>query len=67
VDDVGRRRDALGQLRQVRRAADIGELARGLQRLGQRDEVDGLAALRELEHRAEDLAVRAAVEVLGPQ
>jgi hypothetical protein len=67
VDDVGGRGDALGELGQVRGAADVGELARGLQRLGERDEVDGLAALRELEHGAEDLAVRAAVEVLGPQ
>src|SRR5262249_59942339 len=35
------------------------------QRLRERDQVDGLVALRELEHRREELAVRAAVEVVG--
>ena len=65
VDDVRRGRHALGQLRQEGGTPHVGEIAAEPEGLGERDQVDGLAAIREREHGAEELPVRAAVEVVG--
>ena len=64
VGDVGGGRHALGQLGQIRRAADVLQLVAPAQRVGERDQIDRLVALAELDDRAHDLAVRLAVEVL---
>ena len=65
VGDVGGGRDAGGELGDVGRAADRLELAARAQRVGHRDRVDRLIAVRQLGHHAEDLAMRLAVEVVG--
>ena len=65
VLDVGRARHAVDEARDVGDAADVLELRRPRQRFLQRDQVDGVAALVELDHRLEDAAVRVAVEVAG--
>ena len=63
--DGGRRRAR--EARQVGPAADRLQLARPLEGLRDRDDVDRLAPLEQVEHRLEDLAVRLPVEVRGPQ
>src|SRR5271170_2054917 len=65
--DVRSRRHNRRQLRDVRRATDLLEHAAGAQRVGQRDRVDRLAVVGELRHRAEDLAMRLAVEIFRRQ
>ena len=65
VGDVRGGRHALGQLGQVGGAADVLQLVARPQRVGERDQVDRLVALAQVEHRPEDLAVGLAVEVLG--
>ena len=67
VGDVGSARNAVGELGDERRAADRLQLALLAQRLSERHGVDGGAAFGEVEHRGEDLAVRLAVEVVGPE
>ena len=67
VRDIGRRRHDVGDRRDERDAADLLELAVLAQLLGQRDEVDCLVVLGELQHRIVDTAVRLAVEVLRLQ
>ena len=67
VGDIGRRRHDIGDRRDERDAADFLELAVLAQLLCQRDEVDCLIVLRELQHRVVDAAVRLAVEVLRLQ
>jgi hypothetical protein len=63
VLDVGRARDAVGQRRDVGRAADLVELTGARELLLERDEVDGGAALAERDHLLEDAPVRIAEEV----
>ena len=65
VGDVGGGRDAGGELGDVSRAADRFELAARAQRVGHRDGVDRLVAVRQLGHHAKDLAMRLAIEVVG--
>ena len=52
--------------REVRSAADLLQVPVPLERLGDRDDVDRLTALPELEHGGVDAPVRLPVEVLGP-
>ncbi len=61
--DVGRRGDVVDELREVHGAADGVELLLVPQVIAQRDEVDGLVAVGELQDAREDLAVGVAVEV----
>ncbi len=56
-----------GEFVDRRRAAELLELAALAERLGDRQVVDLVVALVELDHRREHLAVLLAVEVLGPQ
>ena len=65
VGDVGGGRDAGGELGDVSRAADRLELAARAQRVGHRDGVDRLVAVRQLGHHAKDFAMRLAIEVVG--
>src|SRR5271170_6293088 len=65
--DVRSRRHNRRQLRDVRRATDLLEHAAGAQRVGERDRVDRLAVVGKLRHRAEDLAMRLAVEIFRRQ
>ena len=58
----------VGQRHQVALAAlQAGQGAAGLQLVGQRDDVDGLPALVQRQHRLEDLAVGGQEEVVGRQ
>ena len=59
--------DGLGQREHGGPAADLLERAALIEPVADGDLVDGLGALIEVEHRGEDLAVPAAVEVLGLQ
>ena len=63
VLDVGAARHAVGERRDVGGAADFLELARSLQLVLQRDQVDGVVALAERDHLVEDAAMRIAEEV----
>ena len=63
VLDVGRARHAVDERRDVGRAADFVELARAPELFLQRDQIDRVAALDELDHLVEDAAVRVAEEV----
>ncbi len=65
VRDIRRGRHDRRQLGDIRGAADHLELAAGAQRVAQRDRIDRLAAVGEIRHRAEDLAMRLAVEIFG--
>ena len=65
VLDVGRPRHAVDERRDVGRAADLVELARAAELLLERDEIDRVAALGELDHLVEDAAVRVAEEIAG--
>lgn len=67
VRNVGRRRHDVGDRRDERDATDLLELAVLAQLLGQRDEVDRLVVLGELQHRIVDAAVRLAVEIFRLQ
>ena len=64
---VGRRRHGVGEVGDKGHTAHFLQLFFLAQFLGQRDEVDGLAAPDQLFHRREDDLVRLAVEVIGPQ
>ncbi len=64
--DVGRRGDVVDELREVHGAAHGVELLPVAQVVAQRDEVDGLVAVGQLQDAREDLPVRGAVEV-GPR
>jgi hypothetical protein len=64
LDGMDRGRRLVRQLRQVRPAADLLEVLAALEGLGDRDKVNGLAPLEELEHRAIDRAMGLPVEVL---
>ena len=57
--------DGLGQREHGRAAADLRERAALVEAVADRDLVDGLRLLVEVEHRREDLAVPAAIEVVG--
>ncbi len=63
VLDVRRPRHAVGERGDVRRAADIVEVARARQLFLERDEIDRVAALAERDHLVEDAPVRIAEEV----
>ena len=65
VRDVGRARDAVGQRADVGGAADLLQIARAVQGVPQRDEVDRLAPLAEAGDPVEDTAVGVAVEVVS--
>ena len=67
VRDVGGARHAIGELGDERRPADGLQLPLLAQRLAERHGVDRRAALGEIEHRPEDLAMRLTVEVVGPE
>ncbi|MNW55721.1 hypothetical protein D3C74_334030 [compost metagenome] len=56
----------MGQLGQIADAADLFEFAAVLQLRGQRDEVDRLAFLAQLNHRFKDQLMRLIVKILGP-
>jgi hypothetical protein len=64
LDRVDGGRRLVAQAGQVRPPADRIELAVALEDLGDSDDVHGLAPLEQLEHRAEDRAVRRPVEVI---
>ena len=64
VLDVGRARHAVDERRDVGRAAHFLEVAGALELLLERDEIDRLAALRQIEHAIEDAAMRVAKERL---
>ena len=64
VGDVGRRRHLIDEGRQIDGAADLLELVLLLEALAQGDQVDRLVVLEHVEHRGEETAVRAAVEIL---
>ena len=63
VLDVRRPRHAIGERRDVGRAADVVEVARARQLFLQRDEIDRIAALAEHDHLVEDAPVRIPEEV----
>ena len=63
VGDVGGAGHLVAEFGEEGRAADLGQLTARFQRVGQGDEVDGLAALGQGEHGLEDGAVRVAVEI----
>ena len=63
VLDVGRARHAVDERGDVGGAADFVELARAAELFLQRDEIDRVAALGELDHLVEDAAVRVAEEI----
>ena len=65
VLDVGRARHAVDERGDVGRAADLVELARPPELLLQRDEIDRVVALRQLDHLVEDAPVRVAEEIVG--
>ena len=65
--DVDRGRRLVRQARQVGAAADGLELVLALERFGDRDDVDRLAALEEVQHGGVDPRVRLPVEVGRPQ
>ena len=67
LDGVDRGRRLVGQARQVAATADRLELIAPLERLRDRDDVDRLTALEQLENRRVDRAVRLAVEVRRAQ
>ena len=62
VLDVGGARDAVDERGDVGGAADFVEIADAIERLLQRDQIDRLAALGELDHPLEDAAMRVAEE-----
>jgi len=64
VLDVGRARHAVDQRRDVGRAADLVEVARPSELLFQRDQIDRVVALRQLDHLVEDAAVGVAEEIV---
>ena len=65
VLDVGRSRHAVDERGDVRRPADLVEIAGAAELLFQRDEIDRVAALDELDHLVEDAPVRVAKEIRG--
>ena len=65
VLDVGRARHAVDERGDVGRAADLVELAGPPELFLQRDQIDGVAALGELDHLVEDAAVGVAEEIVG--
>ncbi len=65
VGDVRRGRHLLDKLAQIRRAADVLQLATRPQRVGQRHQIHRLAAQVEILHGAQDLAVRLAIKIVG--
>lgn len=67
VRDIRGGRHDRRQLRDVRGAADLLEHTLGAQRVRQRDRIHRLGMVGELRHRAENLAMRLAVEVFRRQ
>ena len=67
LGDVDGGRRLVRQARQVGATADRLELVAPLERLGDRDDVDRLASLEQVEDRRVDPAVRLPVEVRRPQ
>ena len=65
VLDVGRPRHAVDQRRDVGRAADLVEIARAPELLLQGHQIDGVVALRQLDHLVEDAPVGVAEEIAG--
>ncbi len=63
LDGMDGGRGLVGEAREVRPSADRLELLAALERLGDRDDVDRLAPLEQVEHRGVDDPVRLAVEV----
>ena len=64
VLDVGRARHAVDERGDVGRAADLVELAGSPELLFERDQIDGVAALGQLDHLVEDAPVRVAEEIV---
>ncbi len=64
VLDVGRPRHAVDQRGDVGGPADLVDLSGAAELILQRDEIDGVAALRQLHHLVEDAPVRVAEEIV---
>ena len=67
VLDVRRRGHEADQVGQIRCAADRFDADLAAQRVGQRDQVDGLAGLEHVEHDLEDPAMGILIEIIGRQ